>query len=142
MKPRILALWNSIYSKENLNVLKITFLKLSNIKNTGCFNIQVPTLEAYIFAQTCRIIFTITASESVCSSKMYYSVNTIYYVMTNVLMTSSTVKYSGIWKWMIKNDLYIDIVKLYFENGKSPILVKEVLKKEVPIWNIFQESRF
>lgn len=31
-----------------------------------------------------------------------------------------------------KNDLYIDIVKLYFENGKSPTLVKKVLKKKYP----------
>lgn len=31
-----------------------------------------------------------------------------------------------------KNDLYIDIVKLYFENGKSTTLVKKVLKKIYP----------
>lgn len=31
-----------------------------------------------------------------------------------------------------KNDRYIDILKLYFENGKSPTLVKKVLKKKGP----------
>ena len=31
-----------------------------------------------------------------------------------------------------KNDLYIDIVKLFYENGKSSTLVNNVLKKKYP----------
>lgn len=43
---------------------------------------------------------------------------------------------------MIKNDVYIDIVKLYFENGKSPVLVKEVLKKKYLELSSFKKADF
>lgn len=42
-----------------------------------------------------------------------------------------------------KNDLYIDIVKLYFENGKTPTLGKKVLKKKYPdVKHLSQGNRF
>lgn len=41
-----------------------------------------------------------------------------------------------------KNDLYNDIVKLQFENGKSLTLVKKVLKRSTQISIIFQGNRF
>lgn len=47
-------------------------------------------------------------------------------------MTSSKSQIFRYLKMDNKNDLYTDIGNLFFENGKSPTLVKKALKKKYP----------